>query len=205
MILDALAEGRVLAVVRASTIPDAAELCEALVAGGIRCVELTFTTPGLPGHLRRASGICRLGAGTVLNRADAVAAVDAGAEFLVTPGVLPEVAAVGRDRGVPVFMGALTPTEILGALNLGAAAVKIFPAYAFGPRYLKDLHGPLPGVPLIPSGGITAANAHEFLVQGALAVSAGTGVVPPDAVAAGNWAEITRRARAFVTPLEGHP
>jgi 2-dehydro-3-deoxyphosphogluconate aldolase/(4S)-4-hydroxy-2-oxoglutarate aldolase len=205
MILDALAEDRVLAVVRAPAIPDAAELCRALVDGGIRCVELTFTTPGVLAHLRRAAGVCRVGVGTVLSAGDAEAAIDAGAEFLVTPGIRPEVAAVARERAVPVLMGALTPSEVLTALDLGAAAVKIFPASAFGPGYLRDLQGPLPGVPLVPSGGINAENAPEFLAHGALAVCAGTGVVPPDAVAAGNWAEITRRARDFVTPLKGHP
>lgn len=206
MILDVLAQDRVLAVVRAPSLPDAARLCQALADGGIRCVELTFTVPGLPAHLRRAaaaSGTFHLGAGTVLSGADAEAAIDAGAEFLVTPGLRPEVAAVAREHGVPVLMGAFTPTEVLSAVELGAAAVKIFPASALGPRYLADLHGPLPGVPLVPSGGVTAGNAPEFLTQGALAVSVGTGVVPPDAVAAGNWAEITRRARDLVTTLKG--
>ncbi|OIV39098.1 2-dehydro-3-deoxyphosphogluconate aldolase [Mangrovactinospora gilvigrisea] len=202
-VLDDLARDRVLVVVRAPRIPDAAKLAEALAAGGIRTVELTYTTPDLTDHLRRASAVAgvHLGAGTVLNAADAEAAIEAGAEFLVTPGLRPDVAAVARERGVPVVMGAFTPSEVLTALDLGAAAVKIFPAHSLGPRYLKDLRGPLPEVKLVPSGGVNASNAAEFLGNGALAVSAGTDVVPPQAVADGDWPEITRRAREFCAAL----
>jgi 2-dehydro-3-deoxyphosphogluconate aldolase/(4S)-4-hydroxy-2-oxoglutarate aldolase len=202
-ILDALARDRVLTVVRAAEIPDAAALCRAVVAGGTSCVELTFTTPHLTDHLRRAATVegCRVGAGTVLTAHDAVAAIEAGAEFLVTPGLRPEVATVAAGHGVPVVMGAFTPSEVLTALELGAAAVKIFPAHVLGPRYLKDLRGPLPDVRLIPSGGVNAGNAGDFLANGALAVSAGTDVVPAAAVAAGDWAQIARRVREFTAAI----
>ncbi len=200
-----LAADRALALVRAPMIPDAAALCRALRDGGLRCIELTLTTPDLTDHLRAASAVegCRIGAGTVLTAAEAAAAIDAGAEFLVTPGLRAQVAEVAREREVPVVMGALTPSEVLAALDLGAAAVKIFPARLLGPRYLRDLCGPLPGARLIPSGGITGDNAADFLANGALAVSAGTGTVPPDAVARGDWPEITRRARDFTATLRG--
>jgi len=201
---EAIIADRVLAVVRAPEIPDAAALCRALAAGGIRCVELTYTTPDLAGHLARATAAegTYLGAGTVLTAAQATGAIEAGAAFLVTPGLRADVAAVATARGVPLVMGAFTPSEVLAALDLGATAVKIFPAHLLGPRYLKDLRGPLPDVRLIPSGGVNAGNAAEFLSHGAVAVSAGTDVVPPDAVAAGDWAEITRRAAAFVRTLD---
>ncbi len=200
-VLDLLARERVLTVVRAPVIPDTAALCRALLDGGISCVELTFTTPDLPRHLRDAAAVpgCRVGAGTVLTAENAAAAVEAGAEFLVTPGLRPEVAHVARERDIPVVMGAFTPSEVLTALDLGAAAVKIFPAHVLGPRYLKDLRGPLPGVRLIPSGGVDAENAGAFLGHGALAVSAGADVAPPATVAAGDWADVTRRARQFTT------
>ncbi len=139
--------------------------------------------------------------GTVLTADQARAAVDAGATFLVTPGIRAEVGAVGADCGIPVIMGALTPTEVLVALDLGAAAVKIFPAGVFGPRYFKDLRGPLPDVTLIPSGGVNAGNAADFLANGAVAVSAGTDVVPPQAVASGDWSDIASRAASFVKSL----
>ncbi|MEV0671716.1 bifunctional 4-hydroxy-2-oxoglutarate aldolase/2-dehydro-3-deoxy-phosphogluconate aldolase [Mycobacterium sp. NPDC050441] len=204
--LDVLRADRVLSVVRAEIIPDAADLCHALAAGGIRTVELTFTTPGVLGHLRScAESVSRagiaLGVGTVMTADQARDAIDAGARFLVTPGLRPEVAEVATSSSVPVFLGALTPTEVAQAVDLGSAAVKIFPAGSMGPKYLSDLHGPYPEVELLPSGGINDGNARSYLDAGAVAVCAGTGVVPPAHVAAGNWAEITNRAKSFVAAL----
>ncbi|MEU8510632.1 bifunctional 4-hydroxy-2-oxoglutarate aldolase/2-dehydro-3-deoxy-phosphogluconate aldolase [Kitasatospora sp. NPDC048722] len=196
--LAALQGDRVLAVVRAPRIPDAAALCAALADGGITWTEFTYTTPDVTECLATASKAgWRVGVGTVLTSEQAERGVAAGASFLVTPGCRPEVAAAAHAAGVPVVLGALTPTEVARAVDLGAAAVKIFPAKAFGPGYFKDLHGPYPDVPLVASGGVNAGNAAAFLAHGAFAVCAGTDVVPPDAVAAGDWAEITRRARAF--------
>lgn len=200
-----ISDDRVIAVVRAPYIPDAAALCAALAAGGIRWVEFTFTTPDVVGHLRRAVDAatgCRIGVGTVLTADQAGRALDAGAEFLVTPGCRPEVAAAARAAEVPVVLGALTPTEVAEAVDLGAAAVKIFPARAFGPGYFRDLHGPYPGLPLVASGGVSAANAADFLAAGALAVCAGSEVVTPSVVAAGDWAELTRRAKAFMAAID---
>ncbi|MEV7177099.1 bifunctional 4-hydroxy-2-oxoglutarate aldolase/2-dehydro-3-deoxy-phosphogluconate aldolase [Kitasatospora sp. NPDC093679] len=198
----ALAAERVIAVVRAPRIPDAAELCAALAAGGIDRVELTFTTPEVTAHLRHAAGAGhRVGVGTVLTAEQAERAVDAGAGFLVTPGCRPEVAASAGRAGVPVVLGALTPTEVAQAVDLGAAAVKVFPARVFGPGYFADLRGPYPDVPLVASGGVDTGNAAAFLDHGALAVCAGSGVVPAAAVAAADWPEITRRARAFTAAL----
>lgn len=117
----------------------------------------------------------------------------------------PGVAEAAAAAGVPVVMGALTPTEVGMALDLGVDAVKIFPARAFGPRHFRDLAGPFPDVPLVASGGVNADNAAGFLAAGARAVCAGSEVVPPAVVAAGDWAEITRRARAFTDALSVVP
>lgn len=205
-VIEVLRSDRVLSVVRAEHIPDAADLCHALVAGGIRTVELTFTTPDVLRHLKSSSAAVAssgvvLGVGTVMTADQASSAIDAGARFLVTPGLRAEVAAVAVARGVPIFLGALTPTEVAAAVDLGSAAVKIFPAGAFGPKYLTDLHGPYPDVEFLPSGGIKLDNARAYLDAGALAVCAGTGVVPPAQVASGDWAEITARAAEFVAAL----
>jgi 2-dehydro-3-deoxyphosphogluconate aldolase/(4S)-4-hydroxy-2-oxoglutarate aldolase len=198
-----LLQDRALAVVRAERIPDAAALCRALAAGGIRTVELTFTTPDVLDHLRAAAGEpgVDLGVGTVLTGDQAKAAIDAGATFLVTPGLRRAVADVAVAAGVPVYLGAFTPTEVAEAMDLGASAVKIFPAGRLGPKYLTDLLGPFPHAQLLPSGGVTEDNAAEFLAAGASAVCAGTSVVPPAAVAAGEWDLITDRARAFAAAL----
>jgi 2-dehydro-3-deoxyphosphogluconate aldolase/(4S)-4-hydroxy-2-oxoglutarate aldolase len=205
-LMDALRADRALTVVRADHLPDAAQLCQALADGGIRTVELTFTTPDVVEHLAKAADVpgVVLGVGTVLTADQARAAVDAGARFLVTPGLRPAVAEVAAATGVPVLLGAFTPTEVAVAVDLGAAAVKIFPAGRLGPQYLSDLRGPYPHVQLLPSGGVSTANAAAFLAAGATAVCAGTSVVPPAAVARGDWTEITQRAREFAAALTPH-
>ncbi|MCZ9881836.1 bifunctional 4-hydroxy-2-oxoglutarate aldolase/2-dehydro-3-deoxy-phosphogluconate aldolase [Arthrobacter sp. B2a2-09] len=204
--VEQLEADRTLAVVRAPFIPDAAELCRALADGGIRSVELTFTTPDVLKHVRRAADTAAehgaaVGIGTVMTAEQAKAAIDAGARFLVTPGLRPEVAAVAAAAGIPFSLGAMTPTEVAQALDLGSAAVKIFPARQLGPAYLKDLQGPYPGIRLLPSGGIDASNAKSYLDAGAAAVCCGTSVVPPAVVAAGDWADISARAVAFTAAL----
>ncbi|MBB5917724.1 2-dehydro-3-deoxyphosphogluconate aldolase/(4S)-4-hydroxy-2-oxoglutarate aldolase [Nocardia transvalensis] len=202
--LDVIRADRALTVVRAPRIPDPLALADTLAGAGIRAVELTFTTPDVTAALRAASASERavVGAGTVTTGEQAEQAIGSGARFLVTPGLRPEVAAVAARHDIPVVMGAFTPSEVMRALDLGAAAVKIFPARALGPGYLKDLRGPFPNVPLIPSGGVHAGNAAEFLAHGAVAVTAGTDVVPPAAVEAGLWSEIAERATLFVGSMK---
>lgn len=200
MLIETLTADRALAVVRAPRIDDPAALCRALVAGGIRVVEFTFTTPGVEDVIATAAaepGGAVVGAGTVTDARSAEAAIAAGARFLVTPGVSEAAAAVARDAGVPVMLGALTPTEVMRAVELGSAAVKIFPASTVGPGHLKDLRGPFPGVPFVPSGGLHAENAGQWRAAGALAVTAGSSVVSAADIEAGAWEAVTERARAF--------
>jgi 2-dehydro-3-deoxyphosphogluconate aldolase / (4S)-4-hydroxy-2-oxoglutarate aldolase len=190
--LQVIAEDRAVTVVRAPQPFDVGSLVTALATGGLRAVELTLTTPDILARLGGASidDGAVIGVGTVLTAEDAEAAIDAGARFLVTPAVREAVAGVAAARNVPVIMGAYTPTEVMAAVDLGAAAVKIFPARTGGPDYVRDLRGPFPGVALIPSGGISAANA-------------GTDVVAPELVDAANWTVITDRARGFVAAISG--
>lgn len=212
-VLDVLTADRALSVVRADGFQDVADLCRALVAGGIRVVELTFTTPDLARHLRRAAETVDehgavLGAGTVLTLDQACQAIEAGARFLVTPGVVPDsdrICTVAHEADVPVALGAMTPSEVVAALAAGADIVKIFPASRLGPGYLKDLLGPLPGTTLLPSGGITAENARDYLAAGALAVCAGSGVVSAADIARGDFEAITGKARAFREALGSTP
>nr|WSY51375.1 2-dehydro-3-deoxyphosphogluconate aldolase [Streptomyces sp. NBC_00886] len=168
---------------------------------------LAKSSPGLPAHLRRAvaDGQGGVGAGTVMTADQAEELIEAGAQYLVTPGCRPGVAQAAAAAGIPVVMGALTPTEVGQVLDLDVDAVKIFPARAFGPRHFRDLAGPFPDVPLVASGGVNADNAAGFLEAGARAVCAGSEVVPPGVVAAGDWPEITRRARAFTDALSAVP
>lgn len=202
--LDLLARDRLLCIVRANQVADPAGLTAALAGAGIRLVEFTFTIPGVLDVIEAAAEVpgSLVGAGTVLTANHARDAVAAGARFLLTPDVRPDVASAALACGVPLIMGALTPTELSRAFELGAAAVKVFPARIGGPAYLRDLLGPFPGARLIPTGGVNAANARAFLDAGALAVGAGTDVVPPVLVERGEHAAIAGRAREFVQALQ---
>ncbi|MGH3415411.1 MAG: bifunctional 4-hydroxy-2-oxoglutarate aldolase/2-dehydro-3-deoxy-phosphogluconate aldolase [Actinocrinis sp.] len=202
-VLDLLARDRVLCIVRANQVADPAGLAGALAGAGIRLVEFTFTIPGALDVIEAAaeSPDAVVGAGTVLTAHHARDAIAAGARFLLTPDVRPEVADAALAAGVPLVMGALTPTELTLAFELGATAVKVFPARIGGPSYLRDLLGPFPGARLIPTGGINASNARGFLDAGALAVGAGTDVVQPALVEAGDHAAIAERAKTFVQAL----
>ena len=202
--LDAIAADRCVAVVRAARIPDAAALATALAEGGIRGVELTFTTPGVLDLLAAAVAgetDAVIGAGTVLDRAQARDAIAAGAQFLVTPGLSEGVASAAVEGGIPLIMGTYTASEVMRALDLGATAVKIFPADAAGPGYLKSLRGPFPDLRVMASGGISDKNAADYLAAGAFCVAAGSSVVPAAGVESGRWDDITARARRFVAAL----
>lgn len=200
MLIETLTADRALAVVRAPRIDDPGALCRALAAGGIRVVEFTFTTPDVEAVIAAAAadpGGVVVGAGTVTDARTAEAAIAAGARFLVTPGISEGAAAVARKAGVPIMLGALTPTEVMRAVELGSAAVKIFPASTVGPAHLKDLRGPFPTVPFVPSGGLHADNAGAWMAAGALAVTAGSSVVGAADIESGAWEAVTERARAF--------
>ena len=200
MLIETLTADRALAVVRAPRIDDPPALCRALAAGGIRTVEFTFTTPGVEAVIAAAAADpngALVGAGTVTDARTAEAAIAAGARFLVTPGLSEEAAAVAREAGVPIMLGALSPSEVMRAVALGSAAVKVFPASAVGPGYLKDLRGPFPGIPFVPSGGLHAGNAGEWMAAGALAVTAGSSVVGAADIEAAAWEAVTEKARAF--------
>jgi 2-dehydro-3-deoxyphosphogluconate aldolase/(4S)-4-hydroxy-2-oxoglutarate aldolase len=190
----------VIAVVRLDDLSRAAPLTEALVAGGVRAVEFTCTNPAAAGAItaaREALGERALiGAGSVLDAETARVAILAGAAFVVTPTVsLPTIEICNR-YGVATTIGALTPTEILTAWQAGATYVKVFPASLGGPRYLRDVRGPLPQVKLIPTGGVDAANAGELIRAGAVAVALGGNLVDARSVADEDWGTITSRAKA---------
>ena len=144
-----------------------------------------------------------LGAGTVTSHALAEGAIDAGAEFLVTPCVVPEVIAVAKARGVAVLPGALTPTEVFTAWSLGGDIIKIFPASNVGgASYLKALKGPFPQIPFCPTGGVNLQTIGDFVRAGASAVGVGGELVSKAAIDAGDFAQITVLARQYVAALK---
>ncbi|MFI9591871.1 bifunctional 4-hydroxy-2-oxoglutarate aldolase/2-dehydro-3-deoxy-phosphogluconate aldolase [Nonomuraea sp. NPDC052265] len=185
-IVQAVTEQRVFGIVRAAAPEAALTAAEAVLDAGLRAVEVALTTP------RALSAVARLteqrpdalvGAGTVLDAAAARAAVEAGARFLVSPGLHPDVIRAGHRYGVPVFPGAATPTEMVRALEEGADAVKIFPASGMSPSWLRDVRAALPQVPAIPTGGVTVDDAPEWIAAGAVACGMGSALTSggPDA------------------------
>jgi 2-dehydro-3-deoxyphosphogluconate aldolase / (4S)-4-hydroxy-2-oxoglutarate aldolase len=197
-----LASG-VIAVVR---LPDATNLraaTAAVAAGGVGAVEITLTTPGALeaiSDLASDEGLkgCMIGAGTVLDVKAARDVIARGARFVVSPTFDRFVVRYCNDHHVPCLPGALTPTELLAASRAGAAAVKLFPASAVGPRYLQEVLAPLPFLRVVPSGGVSLENAGEWIRAGAAAVSVGSALVSTELVRDAAWAELTRRARAVV-------
>ncbi len=197
---------RAVAVIRTDSTERALVLAETAIAGGFRVIEITFSFPGASAVIATHAatndkGNFLIGAGTILNRKQADEAVEAGARFLVSPCVLPEVIDAARELQVAVIPGAFTPTEIYTAYSLGADIVKIFPAVKFGPEYLKAVRGPLPQIPIMPTSGVDASNVGEWFRAGAVAVGAVSSVFDPELVRNGDWDEITRRAREFMAAV----
>ena len=193
-----LVTGGVVAIARRLTADTAPRVADALVAGGVLAFEITLNEP-VVGALRAIESIANrapalaIGAGTVLSIDSAGLAIDAGATFLVMPHTDPELVAWAATRGVPTLPGALTPTEVLAAWRAGAAAVKLFPASVAGPAFVRECHGPFPDIPLVPSGGVTAETAAEFIRAGAVAVGVGSWLIGD-----GEPTGVTARARQVV-------
>jgi 2-dehydro-3-deoxyphosphogluconate aldolase/(4S)-4-hydroxy-2-oxoglutarate aldolase len=205
-VLDQLTRDGLVPVIRAESAATALRIVEALVAGGITTLEITMTVPDALGAIRAVSDrfgdAVLLGAGTVTTRELAEGAIDAGAEFLVTPCVVPDVIAVAKARGIAVLPGALTPTEVFTAWSLGGDIVKVFPASNVGgAAYLKALKGPFPQIPLCPTGGVNLQTIADFVKAGAVAVGVGGELVSKAAIDSGNYGQITAAARQYVAAI----
>lgn len=203
--LDVLHSVGVISVIRAPSADAAIRACDALVEGGIRGLEITYSTPDVPGVLEVLSGRYGseviVGAGTVTTAEHARLAADSGAQFLVAPGFSAPVAEAMAATGLTTMVGALTPTEVMLASDSAADIVKVFPASLGGPRYLGALRGPFPDVPLMPTGGVSVANLHEWFAAGAVAVGVGGELVSGADLAHSRFDEITRKALEFAAAL----
>jgi 2-dehydro-3-deoxyphosphogluconate aldolase / (4S)-4-hydroxy-2-oxoglutarate aldolase len=196
--LERLHRTGVVAVIRAASADAALEMSHALVRGGVTGIEITFSTPGAAGAIERARRElpeALVGAGTVLTLSDLEAACGAGASFLVSPHFDAALVARAGEAKVPFLPGALTPTEVVRAFDGGAACVKLFPGSAVGPGYVKALRGPLPHIPLMPTGGVDEKNLGEWLAAGAIAVGMG------GALASGSPETIEAAARRVTQAL----
>ena len=190
-------------VVRAASVDEATRAVEAICAGGIPVVEITMTVPNAVTVIREVAqqygDKVLIGAGTVTNAEQAELCIRAGAEFLVSPGLAAAVLSVAQSCGKLAIPGALTPTELMNAHEHGARVVKIFPCgNVGGPKYLRSLKAPFPSAQLIPTGGVNAANAAEFIAAGAFALGVGADLVDAKALRDGNLQKITAAARELV-------
>jgi 2-dehydro-3-deoxyphosphogluconate aldolase/(4S)-4-hydroxy-2-oxoglutarate aldolase len=195
-------EVKIVPVVRASSPEQALGAADAVRAGGIPIVEVTMTVPGaievIAGLSRLMGSDVLIGAGTVLDAATAQKCVDAGAQFLVSPGFDAETVALARRLNVLIMPGSLTPTEVITAWKAGADFVKIFPCgNVGGPAYIKSLKAALPQIPMIPTGGVNLETAAAFLRAGASALGIGGELISKAALDSGNFAAITESARQY--------
>lgn len=192
----------VVAVIRLKEPAKLRAVVDALMEGGVTALEVTMTVPGavglIEGLARTLPGDFNLGAGTVLDPETARQVILAGAKFIVAPTLNLATIEICHRYDVAALPGCFTPTEILTAWQAGADLIKVFPATALGPSFFKDVRGPLPQIKLMPTGGVTLANAGEWIKAGAVAVGVGTALTDTKAIADGNFAAITENARIVV-------
>ena len=202
-IISLLTNPGIIAIVRAQQAAQVIPLFEALIAGGISAMEITMTTPNALAAIREARAKlgdrALVGVGTVLNAYTCQSALDAGAEFAVTPICRTELVSIAHNAGCPIMLGAYTPTEAQLAHEAGADFVKLFPADNLGPAYIKALRAPLPHLRLVPTGGVDLHNVADFLKAGCAALGVGSSLVSAKILQEADWPELTRRATAFVT------
>jgi len=202
---EAVAEVEKLGVVAIIRMPDPTALravVDALAEGGVRALEVTMTVPRAIELIKEIAPTLPadflFGAGTLLDPDTVHRAIDAGAQFIVSPVFRPEVIKAAHADDVPVMPGCFTPTEILSAWEMGADVIKVFPATSVGPGYLKDIRGPLPQIKLMPTGGVSIDNVGDWLRAGAVAVGVGSAIVDTKAIAAKQFNVIVDNARRIV-------
>jgi 2-dehydro-3-deoxyphosphogluconate aldolase / (4S)-4-hydroxy-2-oxoglutarate aldolase len=201
-VLEKVKELGLLAVIRGPSPELTIKMVEALVAGGVLGIEITYSTPNAEEVVRTLSSTFGnsivLGMGTLTRPEQAAQAKQAGANFLVSPICEPGLVKSMVASGLLTMAGALTPTEVFQAYDLGVDVVKVFPGSLGGPAYIKALKGPFPYIPMMPTGGVSAGNVAEWFKTGVVAVGAGSELCPPQLAKDGNFNEITKLAADFV-------
>jgi 2-dehydro-3-deoxyphosphogluconate aldolase/(4S)-4-hydroxy-2-oxoglutarate aldolase len=197
----------IIPVIRAANVEEAIRAVEAICQGGIPIVEITMTVPNAPSVIRdvvrRHGSKVLVGAGTVLSTEQAKLCMDAGAQFLVSPGLSPAVISFAQTRDALAIAGALTPTELMNAQSSGARLIKIFPCgNVGGPKYLKSLKAPFPDAALIPTGGVNISNAADFILAGAFALGIGADLIDTIALRDGDLPKISRAASELVQAVQ---
>jgi 2-dehydro-3-deoxyphosphogluconate aldolase / (4S)-4-hydroxy-2-oxoglutarate aldolase len=196
----------VVAIVRLNSSESLTRVAEAIAEGGVRYIEFTMTTPGALEVLGKVTGRFGddviFGAGTVLDAETARAAILAGARFVVAPNLNPEVITLCNRYSAPSMPGALTPTEIMQAWDLGADVVKVFPCNNLGPDFIKAVLAPFPQIKLAPVGGVDLDNVADYMRAGSACVGVGSSLVNSKLIANGDWAGLTERARGFIEGVQ---
>ena len=204
-IISRLLNPGIIAILRADSAKGLVGAIRACAAGGVVAAEVTMTTPGALEIIRAAiaelGDSIVMGAGSVLDAETCRAAILAGAQYIVTPAVRPEVITTCHRYGVPIACGAMTPTEALTAQELGADFIKLFPAEQFGPSMVKTILAPLPMLQIIPTGGVVPGNVAEYVAAGAVAVGAGSQLVSRDSLEREDWPKITKLAAEYVSAI----
>lgn len=192
----------IVAVIRADSSEQLLDAARAMAEGGVIAMEVTMTTPNAIDVIKRVSGEMGdrvlMGVGTVLDDVTARLAILAGAEYVVTPVMRPDVVALCRRYSKPIVCGAYTPTEALAAHECGADFIKLFPADQLGPAYIKAIKAPLPQLQIIPTGGVTTKTAGDFIKAGCAAVAAGGSLIGKDVLKNKDWKTLTQTSREFV-------
>ncbi len=206
LVLEQLRTLGVIAVIRGPSPELTVKMVGALVAGGVKGIEITYSTPNAAEVVRQLNKDFGqdivLGMGTLTEPAQVDEALNAGACFLVSPICEPTLGKSMVASGVPVMIGAYTPTEVYQTYKMGSDVVKIFPGSSGGPSYMKALKGPFPHIPMMPTGGVSAANVGEWFAAGAFAVGAGSELCPPKLAKEGRFDEIAVKAREFVSACD---
>ncbi|HEV8245039.1 MAG TPA: bifunctional 4-hydroxy-2-oxoglutarate aldolase/2-dehydro-3-deoxy-phosphogluconate aldolase [Polyangiaceae bacterium] len=203
---EAIRDSGVVAIVRTQDASRVALAAQALARGGVTVLEITMSVPGAVDLIASLSRTLPedvlLGAGTVLDVATAERVLDAGATFVVSPIFSPDLIVACQRRDAAVLPGCFSPTEIFGAHAAGADLIKVFPATALGPKYVRDLLAPLPDLRLVPTGGVSLENAREWLAAGAVALGIGSGLLGPALLAEGNYDAISERAGRLIAAVK---
>ena len=206
LFLDALAETKIVSVIRLHEEYDMIPVMSALIDGGVKIMEITATTPRFSRHIaalkRYFSNNAFIGAGTILTKEELDESLACGADFIVSPVTNKDFINICVSKGIPIMPGAMTPTEIYQAWSLGASVVKTFPGRICTPGFYKDMKGPFPYIKMMPTGNVNADNAPEYIRAGACAVGIGKALCSEDDIRNGLFESITKKASMFVSLIK---
>lgn len=204
-IISKLLDLGIIAVVRARSREQVLPLAEALLEGGVKAIEITMTTPDAIDAIHDASthlsSDALIGVGTVLDQETAKAAMQAGADFVVTPILKPDLVPIAHEAGKPIMLGCYSPSEAQKAHEAGSDFVKLFPADGLGPSYIKAIRAPLPHLRIVPTGGVNLETMEGFLNAGCSALGVGSSLITRPILENDNWTELTEKSKAYVTRL----